>query len=110
MCRAQKCRVPGALTIQPRSQVEDRLPLSGRSLTPLKSTWLFAGRFKSAGYPDHPASLGTLIIQPRSQVEEEAKKIAEAVTRVITSPAVSKKIADLAMDAAAAKVSSGNTI
>ena len=37
------------------------------------------------------------------KVEQEATKIAEAVTRVITSPEVSKKIADLAMDAAAAK-------
>ena len=37
------------------------------------------------------------------KVEEEATKIAEAVTRVITSPEVSKKIADLAMDAAAAR-------
>ncbi|KAJ1471002.1 hypothetical protein T484DRAFT_1916921, partial [Baffinella frigidus] len=43
----------------------------------------------------------------QKKVEEEAKKIAEAVTRVITSPAVSKKIADLAMDAAAAKVGPG---
>ena len=37
------------------------------------------------------------------KVEGEAKKIAEAVTKVITSPEVSKKIADLAMDAAASR-------
>ena len=55
-----------------------------------------------------PPSHRALSLLPRSQVEEEAKKIAEAVTRVITSPAVSKKIADLAMDAAASKVGPGD--
>ncbi len=43
------------------------------------------------------------IFAREKKVEEEAKKIAEAVTRVITSPAVTEKVASIAMKAAAIK-------
>jgi hypothetical protein len=81
----------------------------GRQLRPVTSTQQLAG-----GAPDHEAAaeeqykaaLAAVeghMHERMEHVEEEATKIAEAVTKVITSPAVSKKIADMAMDAAAAK-------
>ena len=79
----------------------------GRGLKPAKNVQKLADvDHEKASEEQYKAALAAVeghMKERMDKVEEEATKIAEAVTRVITSPEVSKKIADLAMDAAAAK-------
>jgi hypothetical protein len=79
----------------------------GRGLLPAKNAQKLADvDHEKAAEEQYKAALAAVeghMKERMEKVEEEATKIAEAVTRVITSPQVSKKIADLAMDAAAAK-------
>jgi len=78
-----------------------------RQLRPVNGAQKLAGadhdKAAEAQYTAALAAVEGHMKERMDKVEEEATKIAEAVTRVITSPEVSKKIADLAMDAASAK-------
>lgn len=79
----------------------------GRGLVPAKNAQKLADvDHDKAAEEQYKAALAAVeghMKERMDKVEQEATKIAEAVTKVITSPEVSKKIADLAMDAAAAK-------
>lgn len=90
-----------------QKQLRSRAAKRGRGLRPVSGLQKLADAdHDKAAEEQYNAALAAVeghMKERMDKVEEEATKIAEAVTRVITSPEVSKKIADLAMDAAAAK-------
>ena len=97
---------PPAIQLR-QQQLRARVAKQGRGLKPVSGLQKLADAdHEKAAEEQYNAALAAVeghMKERMDKVEEEATKIAEAVTRVITSPEVSKKIADLAMDAAAAK-------